>query len=114
MSMKSKDATVQDVNKMNKIIRKAKEGSNTSKMTYRKLGDYESLKVIRFSDSSYKTVDDKVRSVEGRILFVTSGERTCPIMWKSKKIPRVCNSKKTQMYTDSKPLFESIYSTKQE
>ena len=95
MLMKSKDATVQDVNKMNKIIRKAKEGSNTSKMTYRKLGDYESLKVIRFSDSSYKTVDEKVRSVEGRILFVTSGERTCPIMWKSKKIPRVCNSKKT-------------------
>ena len=71
MSMKSKEAIVQDVNKMNKIIRKAKEGSNTSKMTYRKLGDYRSLNVIGFSDASYKTVDDKVRLVEGRMLFLT-------------------------------------------
>ena len=71
MSMKSKDTTVHDVNEMNKIIRKAKEGSNTSKMTYRKLRNYESLKVIGFSDAGYKTVDDKVRLVEGRMLFLT-------------------------------------------
>ena len=77
MSMKSKEAIVQDVNKMNKIIRKAKEGSNTSKMTYRKLGDYRSLNVIGFSDASYKTVDDKVRSVEEWILFLTSEEKAC-------------------------------------
>ena len=71
MSMKSKDTTVHDVNEMNKIIRKAKEGSNTSKMTYRKLRNYESLKVIGFSDAGYKTVDDKVRLLEGRMLFLT-------------------------------------------
>ena len=39
--------------------------------------DYRSLNVIGFSDASYKTVDDKVRSVEEWILFLTSEEKAC-------------------------------------
>ena len=146
--MKSKHATIADANKINKIIRKAKQEAENSKIVFRIIGDYKDLKIIGFSDASYKTVDDKVRSAEGRLLFLTDGERAAPILWKSKKIPRVCDSTKTaetlaadktlddaiylarivreiytgqksmkqipvEMYTDSKPLFESIYSTKQ-
>ena len=89
---------------MNKIIRKAKEGSNTSKMTYRKLENYES------SDASYKTVDNKVTSVEGQMLFLTSGQKACPIMWKSKKIPRVCDSMKTaETFSADKTTDNAIY-----
>ena len=82
------------------------------------------------------------------MIFLTRGEKACPIMWKSKKIPRVCDSTNTaetltpdkttddaiyfariireiymgekshkqfpvEMYTDSKPLFESIYTRTQ-
>ena len=146
--MKNKHATVGDVNKMNKIIKKAKEEAEESKIVFKRIGDFSSLKIFGFSDASYKTVDEKVRSVEGRLLFLTNGEEASPILWKSKKIPRVCDSTKTaetlaadktlddaiycarlvreiytgektmkqipvEMFTDSKPLFESIYSTKQ-
>ena len=79
---------------------------------------------------------------------MTNGTRASPILWKAKKISRVCDSTKTAetlsadkcsddaiffarmvheiytgrrgshqipviMFTDSKPLFDSIYSTKQ-
>ena len=148
MSMKTKHATVADVNKMNKIIKKAKDEAEQSKIVYSKIDKFENLKIFGFSDASYKTVDDKTRSVEGRILFLTNGEKSCPIMWKAKKIPRVADSTKTaetlaadktlddaifyarmireiytgeksfkqipvEMFTDSKPLHESLYSTKQ-
>ena len=148
MSMKTKHATVADVNKMNKIIKKAKDEAEHSKIVYSKIDKYENLKIFGFSDASYKTVDDKTRSVEGRILFLTNGDKSCPIMWKAKKIPRVADSTKTaetlaadktlddaifyarmvreiytgeksfkqipvEMFTDSKPLHESLYSTKQ-
>ena len=148
MSMKNKNATVGDLNKMNKIIKKAKEGAEDSKINFGRIDDFENLKIYGFSDASYKSVDDKVRSVEGRILFLTNGDKASPIMWKSKKIPRVADSTKTaetlaadktlddaiffarmvheiytgkksfkqipvEMFTDSKPLHESIYSTKQ-
>ena len=146
--MKNKNATVGDLNKMNKIIKKAKEGAEDSKINFGRIDDFENLKIYGFSDASYKSVDDKVRSVEGRILFLTNGDKASPIMWKSKKIPRVADSTKTaetlaadktlddaiffarmvheiytgkksfkqipvEMFTDSKPLHESIYSTKQ-
>ena len=149
MSMKNKNATVGDVNKMNKIIRKAKEGAEDSKLKFQRIDDFKNLKIYGFADASYKTQDNKVRSVEGRILFLTNGKKASPIMWKSKKIARVCDSTKTAetlamdkvtddaiymarmiqeiytgknsttdqlpvtLFTDSKPLFESIYSTKQ-
>ena len=45
------------------------------------------MKIYGFADASYKTQDNKVRSVEGRILFLTNGKEASPIMLKSMKIP---------------------------
>ena len=148
MSMKTKNATVADVNKLNKVIKKAKEGAEESAIRYKHIDSFENLKIFGYADASYKTMDDKVRSVEGRVIFLTNGERASPLLWKSKKIARVCDSTKTaetlamdktcddaiylsrmireiytgqkslkgipvEMFTDSKPLFESLNSTKQ-
>ena len=148
MSMKSRNAKVSDVNKLNKIIRKAKAEEEENKLVFHRIDKFENLQVHAFCDASYKTQDDKVRSVEGRILFLTNGKKASPILWKSRKISRVCDSTKTaetlaadkatddaiylarmiheiytgnksmkqipvEVFTDSKPLYESIHSTKQ-
>ena len=93
-------------------------------------------------------MDDKTRSIEGRVLFLTDGILASPLLWKSRKISQVCHSTKeaetraidkttddaifmarmikeiyegkksleqipVMICTDSHPLKESLYSTKQ-
>ena len=145
LSMKNKCATVGNLKKMNKVIRKAKE---ESRILCKKIDKFENLQIHGYADASYRTQDGKTRSVEGRILFLTNGKKASPILWKSKKISRVADSTKSaetlamdkacddaiflawivhqiytgrktleqipvHMFTDSKPLHDSIYSTKQ-
>ena len=78
--MKNRNATVGDLKKMNKVIRKAKRGAAESRI------HYKNLKIHRYADTTFKTQDNKVRSVDGRILFLTNGERASPILWNSKNI----------------------------
>ena len=146
--MKNRSATVGDLKKMNKVIRKAKVGADESKIRYKKIDKFKNLQIHGYADASFKTQDGKTRSVEGRILFLTNGRRASPILWKSKKISRVADSTKSTetlamdkaaddaffiarmvhhiytgrktreqipvyMFTDSRPLHDSIYSTKQ-
>ena len=147
MSMKTRRATISDVKKLNKIIRKAK--SRDSIIHFRKINtDYEKLYILSYGDASYRTVDEKTRSIEGRVLFLTDGTRASPLLWKSRKITQVCHSSKEAetrsidkttddsvfmarmleeiftgkksmdqipvvIMTDSHPLKESLYSTKQ-
>ena len=143
--MKTKNAKVSDVNKINKIVRKAKEEECLVK--FGRVDKFENLKIIGFGDAAYKKMDDQTRSVEGRVIFLSNGTRASPLLWKSRKIPQVCESTKTAetraadnltddavylarmiheiytgkkslkqipvvLYTDSKPLVESIYSTR--
>ena len=146
MSMKTRNATVSDVKKLNKIVRKAKESESIVRFT--RIDDFKNLKIVGLADASYRSQDEKVRSVEGRVIMLTNGIRVAPLCWKSKKIPEVCDSTKTAetracnkatddaifiarliqeiysgkksmkqipviMYSDSEPLIESIYSTRQ-
>ena len=147
MSMKTKKATVADVNKINKIVRKAKEGK--SSISFRKINpDKKKLYIFGYGDASYRTVDDKTRSIEGRVLFLSDGVRASPLLWKSRRISQVCHSTKEAetraidkvtddgiflarmiqeifsgekssnqipviICTDSHPLKDSLYSTKQ-
>lgn len=147
MSMKTKRATLPDVNKLNKIIRKAKASKST--IQFRKINsDHEKLYILSYGDASYRTIDEKTRSIEGRVLFLTDGVRASPLLWKSRKISQVCHSSKEAetrsidkttddsifmarmlkeiftgkksmnqipvvIMTDSNPLKESLYSTKQ-
>ena len=40
-------------------------------------------------------MEDKNKSVEGRVIFLSNGRRASPLLWKSRKIPQVCDSTKT-------------------
>ena len=142
--MKNKNLMVGDINKLNKVIRKAKEEAESSKICYRRKYDFKILKIYANADARFKTQDDRVRSVEGRILFLNNGNLASPILWKAKNIGRVADSTRTaetlsmddaiylarmirEIYTrkksltqipvvlfmESKPLHDSIFSTKQ-
>ena len=80
---------------MNKVIRKAKEGADESKIQYKKINKFKNLQIHGYADASFKTQDGKTRSVEGRILFLTNGRKASQILWKSKKISRVADSTKS-------------------
>ena len=108
MSMKTKHAKVADMRKLNKIVKKAREGDSV--VTFKKVGKMEDLKIIAMSDASFKSVDDKVRSVEGRVIFLSDGVRASPLEWKSKKIPQVCESTKTaETRAADKATDDAIY-----
>ena len=76
MSMKAKNATVADMKKLVKIIRKAKEGDSI--VTFKRIGRLEDLKIIVMSDASFRSMDGKVRSVEGRVIFLSDGINASP------------------------------------
>ena len=147
MSMKTKKATVGDVAKLNKIVKKARR--EKSSITFRKINsNKDELFITGYGDASYRTVDDKTRSIEGRVLFLTDGTRASPLLWKSRRISQVCHSTKeaetraidkttddaiflarmlkeiftgvksaeqipVYICTDSHPLKDSLYSTRQ-
>ena len=53
------------------------------------------LKIDAYTDTSFKTQDNNVRSVEGRMLFLMNGDRANTVLLKSKKIARVSDSTQT-------------------
>ena len=93
MSMKAKNATVADMKKLIKIIRKAKEGDLTA--TFKRIGRLEDLKIIAMADASFRSMDEKVRLVKGRVIFLSDSVNASPLDWKARKIPQVCESTKT-------------------
>ena len=91
MSMKSKDATIGDLKKVNKIVKKVKSKESTVK--FRKIGTKEDLKIYGLGDASYKC-DSK--SVGGNLILLGNrkNHKAVPIYWKTKTIKRVCHSAK--------------------
>ena len=55
----------------------------------------EDIKIIAMSEALFRSVDEKVRSVEGRVIFLSDGVNASPLEWKARKIPQVCESTKT-------------------
>ena len=51
------------------------------------------LKIKVYTDASFKTRNNNVRSVEGRMLM--NGDKASTILWRSKKLARVSGSTKT-------------------
>ena len=91
MSMKNKDATIGDLKKVNKIVKKVK--SKESKMKFGKIGKREDLKIYGLGDASYKC-DSK--SIGGNLILVGNkkNDKVSPIYWKTKTIKQVCHSAK--------------------
>ena len=46
----------------------------------------EDLKIIVMLDASFRSMDGKVRSVEGRVIFLSDGINASPLDWKARKI----------------------------
>jgi hypothetical protein len=94
MSYKNREAKIEDIKKMNKVIKYAK--SEPSEVLFRKVGEFKDLKILAVSDGAYLRLEDKTKSVAGRMIFLSNlnETRVCPLMWKSKSIPTVCKSAK--------------------
>ena len=94
LATKNKDATLEDLTKANKVLKKAQK--EDVKIKYAKLGDWKDLKVISYTDASYKNAEDGARSVGGRIVFLANSTgKVSPLGWKSKTIQQVCKSVKS-------------------
>ena len=66
------------------------------KLKFSKLGSFDKLKIVAYTDSSYRNSDEMTKSVGGRILFLVNKLGMCsPIGWKSKTIQQVCKSVKS-------------------
>ena len=94
MSCHGKDATETDLKTMDKVINTAKALKSTVK--YSHIGKLDDLKILAVTDAAYLKLEQKTRSVMGRIIFLSNKEETkvVPLMWKSKCIPMVCKSGK--------------------
>ena len=54
------------------------------------------MKVVAFTDSSYRNAEDATKSVGGRFISLTNNNGDSnPLIWKSKTIQQVCKSVKT-------------------
>ena len=61
-------ATVETVNKMNRLIAKAKNRREV--LRFVRLGDISELVVKLYTDASYNNQDGQVRSTEGRVVLI--------------------------------------------
>ena len=94
LSTKNKAATFDDLKTANKVLKKAQ--LETVPIKFRKLGNWKELKIVAFTDASYRNVENGTKSVGGRfIALVNKNEESSPLAWKSKTIQQVCKSVKT-------------------
>ena len=140
LAKKQKQAMLKDLRSVNSILQKVRE--KESKVVFRKIGEKEELCVSGISDASYHQEGNAV-SGEMILLGNKKNVAASPIYWKAGVIRKVCLSPKaaetrslikvvddtlclsrqislmmnteikTRMFTDSRPLLESIGSTGQ-
>ena len=77
LATKNKYATFTDILTANKILKKAQQ--DEIRIKYSKLGKIKDLKIVGFTDPSYRNADEMTRSVGGRILLLTYNEEDCNI-----------------------------------
>ena len=94
LSTRNKAATYEDLKIANKVLRKAQLENVPIK--FRKLGNWKNLKIVTFTDASYRNVENGTKSVGGRFIALVNGKNeSSPLAWKSKTIQQVCKSVKT-------------------
>ena len=94
LATRNKDASLKDLQKANKVLKKAQK--DQVRLKYQRLGQWKDLRIVTYTDSSFRNDENSTKSVGGRITFLTAGKRRCvPIAWKSKTIQQVCKSVKT-------------------
>ena len=70
MSYHNKDARINDIQKINKVIRKVKAGDSVVKFS--QLGNIENLKVLAVSDAALYKTEEKTKGVAGRFIFLSN------------------------------------------
>ena len=140
LAKKQKKATLKDLKEVNNILKKFHE--KESRVMFKKLGAKEDLCITGVTDASYRN-DDRSVAEENIMLVNKKMMDVSPTYWKSEVIKRVCMSPKavetralmkivddatnqarqvsqllsldvrTRIFTDSRPLLESIGSSGQ-
>ena len=110
LSTKNKEATYGDLKDINKVLKKAQLEKDVT-LKFSKLGNIDDLKIIAFTDSSYRNSENKEKSVGGRFMCIANNSGKCsPLAWKSKTIQQVCKSVKTaETRSLEKGLEDAIY-----
>ena len=94
LATRNKAATLDDLRNANKVLRKAQ--NEEIKVKYSKLGNWKDLKLVTYTDSSYKNAEEGTKSVGGRVMFLANSKgQAVPLGWKSKTIQQVCKSVKS-------------------
>ena len=79
----------------NKVLKKA-QLEKDAKIKFSKLEKTEDLKIIAYTDASYRNAEDKEKSDGGRVIVLSNKEGICsPLAWKSKTLQQVCKSVKS-------------------
>ena len=140
LAKKQKKAVIKDLREINRILKKVRE--KESKVVFSRIGRKEDLCVLGISDASYHCSDRSVAG-EMILLGNLGSDEAVPIYWRSGVIRKVCISPKAaetrallrvtddsvhmarqisellntrievKMFTDSRPLLESIGSSGQ-
>ena len=110
MSTKNKQATYDDLKYANKVLKKAQLEKDVS-LKFTNLGKLDKLKIVAYTDSSYRNAENKEKSVGGRLIVLANEKGECnPILWKSKTIQQVCKSVKTaETRSLERGLEDAIY-----
>ena len=92
LSMKFNKATVEDLCRAMKVLRKLNDLSSIVKYPSLNL-DVRQWKIIAFTDAALHNLSDKVGSTAGRVVFLRDkNDVCCTLSWKSNKIKRVVRS----------------------
>ena len=140
LAKKQKKATLKDLRNANRVLKKVSEKEN--RVVFGKIAEMEDLCVIGISDASYSQEDNSVAG-EMILLGSKNTNAAAPIYWKSGIIRKICMSPKAaetrvlmkivddgtnmskqlsilmnrkvplKIFTDLRPLLESIGSTSQ-
>ena len=76
-------------------------------MKFSRIGDIDDIKVLAMTDAAYLKLEDKTKSVMGRILFLSNSDETrvVPLMWKSNCLQKM--QKLEQLTAATVKIFES-------
>ena len=94
LSTRNKSATLGDVKQANKVLKKLQ--SQNVEIKHKQLGNWRELKIVAFTDSSYRNAEEATKSLGGRFVGLVNKHGDCnPLVWKSRTIQQVCKSVKT-------------------
>lgn len=91
LSTKFNKATVSDLNRAIKVLRKTQDGD--AKLCFQALHNVKLWKLIVFTDASFASLNERIDSVGGHIIFLVGcGGKCSPLAWRACKLQRVVQS----------------------